>query len=301
MRACISLSACLALAACGTSPSSDPDSGTPPIDTGTTPEIDSGTVSPLDRATVTFGPDPIAVAQERTVCIVVDAGNDVARQVASIRTTLPQGSHHMILYRTDRPLQATPQPCFPFAEGGDVLFVAQMDGAELVYPPDAAVTFTAHQHVRIEIHEVNYLGMPIEITASATFELVPLGAPTRAEVHWLFTGDMSISLPPRTMQEITSFHDVPPGARLFGLTSHTHALGTYASIHRADGTGAPLELLHESTNWAEPPLTTFAPPLVLGIDEGLLLTCRFHNTTDATVSFGLDFDEEMCFLWAYWY
>jgi len=275
------------------------------VDAASPDPIDAAVDAPgttADQITLPFGPHPIAPGEERTVCVTLDAGNATARQVRAIRTHLPQGSHHMIVYRSAQPLNATPTPCFPFADGADAIFIAESVEGELVYPDDASLAFDAHQHVRLEIHEVNYLPTDIDITAAVTFEFLPADAAPRAPVQFLFTGDMSISLPPREITTITSFHTVPEGARVFGLTSHTHALGTYASIHDAtsesDTTG---ELLHESTSWAEPPLSTFSPPRVLAPGRGLRLTCTYENTRAETVGFGLGFDDEMCFLWAYWY
>ncbi len=256
----------------------------------------------VDRATVTFGPEPLAEGAERTVCIVVDAGNEVPRQVSAIRTLLPVGSHHMIVYRTGEPLDPTPNRCTPFADGGDAIFIAETREAELLFPADAALAFDAHQHIRLEVHMVNYVGMPLDVSASATFDFLPLGTPERAEVHLLFTGELSLVLPPHERTTFTSYHVPDEGARIIALTSHTHSLGVLATIEDADVRDrVPPRLLHESTSWAEPPLDSFAPPLVLAPDHGLRLTCVFENTRDETVTFGLDFDEEMCFLWAYWY
>lgn len=293
-----------ALTACTAEPGVVPPDAAP-RDDGSIGPTDAGTDAPAtddDRVMLGFGPDPIASGQERTVCVTLDAGNASPRQVRAIRTHLPQGSHHMIVYRSDQPLNATPTPCFPFADGADAIFIAESVEGELVYPDDAALAFDAHQHVRLEIHEVNYYPEDIDITASVEFEFLPVDAEPRTPVQFLFTGDMGISLPPHETTTITSFHTVPEGARVFALTSHTHSLGTYASIHDATSAGdATGELLHESTSWAEPPLSTFTPPRVLAPGRGLRLTCTYENTRSETVGFGLGFEDEMCFLWAYWY
>jgi hypothetical protein len=285
---------CALLAGCGSDAVSD--AGVPPTDAPSAPDA-----GPAEEARLDFGPDPLPVGEERTVCVVLDAGNEVARQVRGLRTHLPAGSHHMILYRTDDPLSATPTPCFPFADGGSAFFIAETVEASLRYPPEAALAFRAHQHVRIEIHEVNYQDVPLDVRASVTFEFDALDAPRAAPVQFLFTGDMTLSVPARSASTATSFHVVPEGARIFGLTSHTHSLGVYASIHRATSAREFTELLHEADDWANPRLDLFDPPLVLTPSEGLRLSCEYENPTDRDVSFGLDFADEMCFLWAYYY
>lgn len=286
----------LACFGCGGTPA-DPDGGSPGTDAPAT--VDAG--PPGESAHLTFGPDPLPIGAERTVCITVDAGNAVPRQVRGIRTHLPTGSHHMIVYRTSRPLSSTPTPCSPFADGASAVFIAETVNASIEYPADAALEFSANQHVRIEIHEVNYTGEPIDIRAEVDFDFYPLDEVARMPVQFLFTGDMALFLPARTTTEVHSFHFVPDGARIFGLTSHTHGLGVYATIHRATSADDFTDMLHEADDWANPPLDRFDPPLTLEATEGLRLSCEYDNTRDEDVGFGLDFEDEMCFLWAYYY
>jgi hypothetical protein len=80
-----------------------------------------------------------------------------------------------------------------------------------------------------------------------------------------------------------------------------HRLGTHASVHRLDVRGTPSGLLHESYDWAEPPLSVFEPPLIFQPGEGLQLTCEYINTTDRVVRFGPEADAEMCMVWFQYY
>ena len=43
------------------------------------------------------------------------------------------------------------------------------------------------------------------------------------------------------------------------------------------------------------------PPVSIGEGDGLAYQCAWNNTTDKAVGFGEGFNEEMCFLWAYYY
>lgn len=278
--------------------------GSAEVDGGTTTDAGPpGTDAPIpleDQLTTGFGPQTLAVGEERTVCVVVELDNTTPRVVRAIRASLPVGSHHMIIYRTTEDVRDTPFPCFSFSDGDAILGV-QQDMTEIVYPDEAGLTFTARQHIRLEIHQVNYTEAPLDITASVTFELYPEGDPARAEVEYLFTGNTALSLPPHEVTTITSFHAVPDGAHLIAVASHTHSLGTHASIARSTSSSDVGTLLHESTDWAHPPFDQFDPGLVLDADEGLRLECTFENTTERTVNFGLEFADEMCFLGCYYY
>jgi hypothetical protein len=90
--------------------------------------------------------------------------------------------------------------------------------------------------------------------------------------------------------------------RVFALTSHTHSLGVRSTIERVANLQAPDSTpIHESLDWSEPPLTTFDPSLSFDGSDGLRLRCHYMNDTDHDVGFGVRFEDEMCFLWLYYY
>jgi hypothetical protein len=45
----------------------------------------------------------------------------------------------------------------------------------------------------------------------------------------------------------------------------------------------------------------FNPPIAPAAGQGLRYTCTYNNTTTGIVTFGENADQEMCFLWAYYY
>ena len=139
----------------------------------------------------------------------------------------------------------------------------------------------------------------MQLSNMVEFDVVP-ASEVLEEVQFLFTGDLGLTIPPRETSTVNSFHSLPAGARVFALTSHTHQLGQLAAIERTTGEFGEGPVLHESYNWSEPPLDVFDPPLVFEEGEGLKLTCEYLNPTDTTVHFGTGFDDEMCFLWAYY-
>jgi hypothetical protein len=154
--------------------------------------------------------------------------------------------------------------------------------------------------VRIELHYFN--GTETALDARASVEFVP-EATNNAQlkpVRTLFTGPFTLSVP--FGKSVTrSVHALDATRHYFALTTHTHALGVRATLERADSdTDSTLQLLHESRDWAEPPITMFDPPLRFAGD-GVLLTCEYENPSPATVSFGTSARAEMCFFWAYYY
>lgn len=260
-------------------------------------------IGEMETHAATIGPFTTAPGDEDTLCVSVDLGNETAGYIRAIRVHLGQGSHHLIVHRVDEGgPNPTPRSCSPFAHGGDgtPLFIAQQAESSLTYPAGAGMAVEAHQTIGLEMHFINYVSdRDVDIEAQVEFDVVP-SSEALEEVQFLFTGDLALSLPPRERTTVRSFHGLPAGARVFALTSHTHQLGELAFIERTTGVSGEGRILHESTNWGEPPLDVFDPPLVFESGEGLKLTCEYLNSTDSTVTFGTGFNDEMCFLWAYY-
>jgi hypothetical protein len=238
---------------------------------------------------------------ERTLCIVVDAGNDVARQVRSIRSTLSASAHHIFVSRTDAPLSG-PTDCPDFGNAIDMraIYASARPTGSVDIPTDAAVILAAHQHLQIEVHVVNFTAAALDATAMLTVDYHPLDGMVRLPAQLLLTGNFSFNVPSGVTTQ-TSFHAVPAGARIFGLSSHTHALGTDVSIHRGTSISAVTALMHQSTDWEATPLSLFDPVATFTAGEGLRLACTYNNTTGSPVTFGTSLTDEMCLLWAYHY
>jgi hypothetical protein len=272
-------------------PDAAPDAPPPP------PPLPPATV---DGTGIHLGPIPAAPGAENTMCAVIDLGNAGPLYVRELSTTLHQGSHHLIVSRTDEPVAPNPVPCEPNIQDGTMLFIGQSHDNHLRYPDAAALMLGAHQHIRLEIHFFNDTAGPLDIGADIAF--VPHEGDTTGlrPVQTTFTGELSLSVP-LGASTTTSYVEMPTGASYFALTTHTHRLGVLATLHRAssleDQAGA---LLHESRSWGEPPLTLFDPPITFGGD-GLLLNCHYQNDTGSPVGFGLSALDEMCFLWGYYY
>lgn len=300
----------LSVVACGTTHVSGEDAGTSDAATPIDAQTPVDAVTPVDAyrppgmvtRTVSIGPLSTRPGEEHTRCVVLDAGNDAPMMLVGVRVALTQGSHHVIVSRaSDSPLDPVPSECGAFSHGvSQTIFIAQQMDSGLTYPPGAGLRFEAHQHVGLEMHYINYFSdSPVDIQGNVELDLVPIEEGFE-EVQILFTGETALYLPAHTETMVESHHSLPFGARVIGVTSHTHELGVLSTIHRVTGEGDPGgTLLHESRSWAEPPLDTFDPLLEMGGDD-FRLRCTFNNTRDEAVTFGTGFQDEMCFLWAYY-
>jgi len=263
------------------------------------------------RVSAAIGPIHASPGEEDTVCVTLRLTNATPVRIKAIRTHINAGSHHMIVHKSNATEESlTPAPCRPFIDfdaSSSPLFIAQQPETALEFPPGVAYALDAQQMIRIELHYVAYLETDVDVVGSVDLVLAAEGErPIDADL--LFWGDADINLAPRAEGVVEKFFVAPTPTRispdpvtLFALTSHTHSRGELATIEWTTSMTAPGELLHESTSWAEPPLTILETPRTFASGEGLRLRCQYFNDTDATIGFGEDFDQEMCFLWGYYY
>jgi len=262
-----------------------------------------GTTYALSLGTWTMNP-----AEETTRCVVKRLGNQNTLRVSRITTELARGSHHFIVYKSpDTVEQTTPFPCTPFTEtlGGSTvpLMISQTRNETLTLPEGVAFELPANQMIRLEAHFLNYFPDPIETGAEVTFEEAPPTATTLAD--FMFYGTTQVFIP--AGQSVTTpwkFHSVPSGLNVFGLTGHTHALGTNVEIQKSPArTSAGTSVYPppgQPFDWAEAPVAYFTPPLAF-TGDGFRFRCSWNNTTDSAVTFGESANNEMCFFWAYYY
>jgi hypothetical protein len=246
---------------------------------------------------------------QRTVCTTKHLNNATEVKVKNVRGHISGGSHHFIVDRdpTDVPIDGVVE-CFGLS-GTDATRVLIAEKPETLFAMPQGVGFTLrpNQPLTTELHYFNPTDAPIDIEAIIEFELAEgEEAANMKEASMVFAGNTSIFLPAGMPGEVEFFMPMPgaPGApaKMFALTSHTHSLGVRATIERVvDAFAAPGEQLHESLSWAEPPMTEFMPEVEFTGTDGLRLKCEYLNDREVDVTFGTAVQDEMCFMWLYYY
>lgn len=259
--------------------------------------------APIEQRAVTFPDRVLMPGEEVTMCREVRLGNADSMLIRRIHVSIPNGSHHVIVYRSRATEeQPTPARCGGLSgilQGTAPIFIAQQRESGVELPAGVGLEIAADQMIRLEEHFVNTTAGPLTAGARVTFDLAPRAGLTAADM--MFWGTQNINVAPRSMGTAQYFRPALPGVNVFGLTSHTHQFGVRATIEVATAlTGAGREV-HRNETWEEPPLTRFDPPLTFGAGEGLRLVCNYNNTSTQTLRFGESYYQEMCFLWAYYY
>jgi hypothetical protein len=279
---------------------------------------------PTHSYRTSIGPIRLAPGEEGTFCVLRRLGNAGDELVRHVAAHLGSASHHLIFYRSQATTeQLTPFRCRGFSGVSDInnpdtpFLIAQQAESALQMPPNVGMSIGTNQMVRIEFHVINTTDAPVEARGDvdvATIDRVSGYAP--ADV--MFWGNIDIDIPARSRGQVRFFNRPWAGVRVFGLTSHTHHFGTMSRVAIATATSrsdagydagvgtAGLDItevreIHRSLNWSDPPFTTFEPALRLESGQGFYLECNYHNTSDTASHFGESFNDEMCFMWAYYY
>lgn len=267
---------------------------------------------PVTTYTTGIGPIMLTPGQEVTNCIVVNLGNAAGGYVRRFQADLSEGSHHMIVYQSsDTTESPTPTPCQPLSgilEGEHPVFIAQQATATLDFPDDengvpVGFQIAANQMVKIEFHTINTTQTPLMVTGKATLDTIPLSSTVTAS-DLAFWGTKNFTLPPlATTSTLVDYQNGIPGTHSFAVTTHQHHLGTEMQVWYSDGNGDTSNRIADGKNWSDPPLVMLNPAIDFPADgsKGLSYQCTWNNTTTSTVKFGESFNDEMCFVWHYYY
>lgn len=292
----------------------EPSDAAPPQD-APTPDAEPAKPKPTEYPPIEgqyetwIGDWQMAPGKEQTKCVIKKLDNPEAIWVTGIHSKLDSGSHHMIVYKTgDTEEQTEPFECDPFTETltgkAFPLLITQVSDESLVMPPGVAVKFEPYQAIRIEAHFLNYF--PEEITAhgEVSFDTI-LEEDVWSEADMLFYGDVGFELPPNQEHQTNwSFLTVAEDVEVFAMTGHTHQFGTNVEVYYADGVeddSTPVYPLEQPFQWDESPVTQYDPPLKFNGSNGLRFRCSWDNPTDEKIGFGESANQEMCFVWAYYY
>jgi hypothetical protein len=286
----------------GTSSSSTGAGGGTPFDAG-------GSITSYETG---IGPVQLAPGIEDTRCIVIRLGNAEGGYVRRFRADLGEGSHHMIVYTSDDTTESkTPTPCPPLAgilAGQHPVFIAQQAHADLVFPNDDQGTpvgfeIAPNQMVKIELHAINTTQAPLAVTGKAYVDTLSLS--TKVTVSDLaFWGTKFITIPPQADFDTgVLYQPALAGTKSFAVTTHQHHLGTEMQVWYSTGPSDTVNRVADGKDWSNAPLVMLDPPLDFPADgsKGLAFDCHWHNTTATQVKFGESFNDEMCFLWHYYY
>ncbi len=244
--------------------------------------------------TIEMEPWQVMPGEDRIWCKTMKVPSDVTLDVSKFTVTMPDGSHHFILYTSDTD--------YPDGFGGcqgmnDRMFItgSQISGVyESAYGPGLALPLFAGQQLILESHYANASGDPITAHVSVEMEVID-HADVADYVQTILIPHTSFSIPPQTTG-YTSSMTVPemPGFNVISATSHAHARLTKFTADRV--TPAGTNRIFETTDWDSPQVERYTPPLAGDSANSITFECTWNNETTGYIEHGSTQNDEMCIL-----
>jgi hypothetical protein len=276
----------------------DSDAGGSPADGGTNPPPPTGPTIDL-----TLEPFDVPSGTERQVCKRVNVPSTVPFDVVRFHSSMGTNSHHLNVYKVlgnTQPVSAADgmvHDCAPGAEqlNGNAAYIygSAVPERTVETPDNVAFRLLAGQQLIIEQHIINATlqtsmgGATFSITAATS------SVAHYADIVWM--GYWGIYLPAGQTTSFSASCAMPYDLTVFGLSSHTHALGVDFTI------SGPMGMLYENTDWSHPLYKTFTPVFSMPRGSNFSWTCTWDNTTQHPVSAGRNSTDEMCIAFAYAY
>ena len=255
---------------------------------------------------VRVGEYSIIPGEDLEVCEYRRLPNRKAIDVQRFKLRMPEGAHHFAVWRyagalTDAEFPAGPVPsigCVGFAKDElfpQLLIPTQSPNMVLSFPKGIALRLDPEEQVFLNPHMKNF---DLETTTpDVRFNLyrAKKGTVEHYAEALTFGNSTSIRIPPGGDQTLVVEWTLPVGMTIVNLSTHQHALGTYATIELVGVDGAEDEVLVETFDWEHP--DSEWPPGGRRLEKGrtLRLTCEWHNPRDRVVTFGPETTDEMCF------
>jgi hypothetical protein len=261
-----------------------------------------------ESVTLELEPFDVQPGTERQVCKIINLPVDVPIDVVRFHSSMLGTSHHFNAYKAlgagklepATAAESAVHDCSPASEqlGGEAAYIfgSALPERTVETPPGVAFHLEPGQRLILEQHVIN--ATPDVIQGGVTFELLGAAPDLEIEHHAdiIWFANWGFLLSPNEETSATTHCTVPYDVEIFGLSSHTHKLGTHFSIERwAGSTG---EHLYDSTDWSHPPYLEPEPRIALAAGEGLEWTCTWQNTTSQMVIPGKESTNEMCITFA---
>lgn len=258
-------------------------------------------------------PRTLAPGEEVLTCISWPFPAIKNTLVYSARVHATPGLHHsnVISKPVNEDVGPNPYPgCHPGADDPfsdlpavipDVLFASstQVTGREdLVFAPGQAFRVDPTREVSTNYHLLNVTSETQTIEVVYDFFTMPEEA-LENEVAPFAMQVNDFLIPPHSTQEISTTCRVY-GGNVVSIMPHFHQFSERFTTEIITPEGDAKMIYEDQGFDTESDIVTYDPPIELGHYDSFRFGCRFNNTTDHDITYGLG-DNEMCVLFGYLY
>jgi hypothetical protein len=241
--------------------------------------------------------------EEKFYCYYTTLANAEATGIYKMSSSMPPGSHHMIVFktRTEKMPAGTFAECENFGMGemmggggfdlADLpvwLYASQDPEFSTTMPEDVGIAISPNQPVIINMHYINVSDAPL--TANVKIDLEPYVVGYEfTPAHAFISFNTQIDVPAGTRGSAGGSCDVPVGSKFIMMSTHSHKYTTSARVR--DGEAVVLETL----DWAHATVERWSEPYYTFQTSKIDYRCEYNNTTNEPLKTGESaLTDEMC-------
>jgi len=214
--------------------------------------------------------------------------------------------HHVLLFQADpadTTVTTTPAPC---GAGGSltwrIVYGWAPGGGALQTPPDVGFPYTNGTQFIVQVHYNNIKGLSGQ-TDSSGFSFCTTDQPVKYDADVVAFGSMSFNIPQNSTLNWTcpyTLGSVFEGLQVFAAFPHMHQLGLGIETEQQLAGGGIVDM-GKNSPWNFQSQIWF--PLATTLHQGDVVTtqCSWQNNTGASVGFGQNTEDEMCYSFTAYY
>ena len=220
--------------------------------------------------------------------------------ITDIIAQAPNGTHHTVLSIASGNAAGPDgeQDCSVGTLGRTMLYASGVGTDAFSFPQGVGLKVAAGTQLHLNLHLYNATDDPISNESAIWVKSQTTPPAMLAEM--VFAGKIAFAVG-TGVREITGGCTVGTGFNLFAVWPHMHKLAIHQKFEVIRG-ATPSNVLWDSDyDFKEQKYYGQTPEFQVQAQDQIKVTCRYDNTTGASVMFGDSSDNEMCFTGMYRY
>jgi hypothetical protein len=247
-------------------------------------------------------PFELAPGDEITRCFYVNLANEAPIDVERFETAQLRGQHHFNIFVSDLDKPDGYGACPTNEElfvGARPILDGSASSVDYAFPGDMALRLERHSLLIFQLHSINFTERALSQQFQLNLHTKIAPAQTLVDIYG-FT-NFGIEIPPNSSKVETKDCVLYDQIGLLSISSHFHQRGKLATADFVSKDGSRIERIYENERWDDPKVLFFDEALRIDPGDTIRFACHYDNEEDVTVTYGPSVQDEMCFVFGYYF
>jgi hypothetical protein len=247
-------------------------------------------------------PYELEAGEEITRCFYQNLDNTEALDVERFETSQLLGLHHFNVFVSDLDKPNGYAPCPTYEElfvGARPIVDGSAGAVDYAFPSSMALRLEPKSLLIFQLHSINTTDGPLTQQFLLNVHTKVEPAPTLVDIYG-FT-NFGIEIPPKSTKVESKDCVLYDAVGLISMSSHFHQRGTLATVDFVSKDGSRVERIYENESWDDPQVLFFDRSLRIDPGDTIRFACHYDNPDDVTVEYGPSGQDEMCFVFGYYF